>query len=175
MEKKGFKDKWRRWIQGCLASVSLSIFVNGRSHGKFKGSRGLRQGDLLSPFLFTLVVDGLSRLVEKARCSGMINGFEVGKDKVVVSHLPFADETLFFMKNDAHSLHNLIRLLDVFCLASGLKINLAKSQLFGINLENNVILDMASLVGCGVGQWPLQYLGLPLGETHVQRCFGSWW
>ena len=102
--------------------MSFSIFVNGRPHGKFRGSKGLRQGDPLSPFLFTLVVDGLSRLVEKARCTVMINGFEVGKDNVVVSHLQFADDTLFFMKNDDQSLHNLIRLLDVFCLASGLKI-----------------------------------------------------
>ena len=126
MEKKGFKDKWRRWIHGCLSSVSFSIFVNGTPRGKFKGSRGLRQGDPLSPFLFTLVVDGLSRLMEKARGCGMINGFEVGKEKVV-SHLQFADDTLFFIKNDDHYLNNLILLLDVFCLASGLKINLAKS------------------------------------------------
>ena len=59
--------------------------------------------------------------MEKVRECGLINGFEVGKEKVIVSHLQFADDTLFFIKNDDHSLNNLILLLDVFCLASGLK------------------------------------------------------
>ena len=49
MEKKGFGHSWRKWIRGCLFSVSVSIFINGRPRGKFKGSRGLRQGDPLSP------------------------------------------------------------------------------------------------------------------------------
>ena len=83
-EKIGFKEKWRSW---CLSLVSFSIFVNGRPCGKFKGPRGLRQGDPFSPFLFILVVDGLSRLMKKARECGMIKGFEVRKEKVLVSHL----------------------------------------------------------------------------------------
>ena len=171
LQKKGFKDKWRSWIHGCLSSVSFSIFVNGRPHGKFKGSKGLRQGDPLSPFLFTLVVDGLSRLMEKSRGCGLINGFEVGKDKVMVSHLQFADDTLFFLKNDDHSLDNLILLLNVFCLASGLKINMAKSQLLGINMDEEVILEKSRRIGCEVGKWPLQYLGLPLGGNLCRKLF----
>ena len=65
--------------------------------------------------------------MEKARGCDMINGFEVGKEKVMVSHLQFADDTLFFIKNDDHSLNNLLLLLDVLGSVFGLKINLAKS------------------------------------------------
>ena len=51
---------------GCLSTVSFSVFINESSRGKFRRSRGLRQGDPLSPFLFTLVVDALGRLIDKA-------------------------------------------------------------------------------------------------------------
>ena len=131
----------------------------------------MRQGDPLSPFLFTLVVDGLSRLMEKSRGCGLINGFEVGNDKVMVSHLQFADDTLFFLKNDDHSLDNLILLLNIFCLASRLKINMAKSQLLGINMDEEVILEKSRRIGCEVGKWPLQYLGLPLGGNLCRKLF----
>ena len=66
LQKKNFGSKWRSWIRGCLSYVSYSFLINGRPRGKFKGFKGLKQGGPLSPFLFTLVADGLSRLMEKA-------------------------------------------------------------------------------------------------------------
>ena len=81
LERKGFKDRWRRWIRGCLSSVKFSVLVNG-FEGNLGASRGLRQGDPLFPFLFTMVVDCSGRLVEKARVQGLIDGFRIGKDRV---------------------------------------------------------------------------------------------
>ena len=72
---------------GCLSIASYSVFINGRLRGKFKGSRGLRQRDPLSPFLFTLIVDVLGRFIDKAKDSNEIRGFTVGRDKVEVTHL----------------------------------------------------------------------------------------
>ena len=63
---------------------------------KIQASRGLHQGDPFSPLLFTLVVDVLSRLMEKAQIVRLIERFVIGKDKVMVSHLQFADDTIFF-------------------------------------------------------------------------------
>ncbi|XP_060969805.1 secreted RxLR effector protein 78-like [Cannabis sativa] len=91
--KKGFGVTWRKWINKCLSSTSFSVFINGRPRGKFSCSRGLRQGDPLSPFMFTLVADVLGRMVVKAVSSGNFSGFEVGKEKVHISHLQFADDT----------------------------------------------------------------------------------
>ena len=98
MEKKGFGPIWRKWIRGCLSTVSFSIFVNGRPRGKFKRSRRLKQGDPLSPFLFTMAVDVMGRLMDKAKECNVIRGFVVGRDRVEILHLQFADDTLFFMR-----------------------------------------------------------------------------
>ena len=66
VQKKNFGPKWRSWIRSCLSSVSFSVLINGKPRGKFKGFKGLRQEHPLSPFLFTLVADRLSRLMERA-------------------------------------------------------------------------------------------------------------
>ena len=99
LEKKGFGTTWRKWIRGYLSTVSFSFFINRRPQGKFKGSRGMRQGDPLSPFLFTWVVDVLGRFIDKVKDYNVIRGFIVGRDRVEVLHLQFADDT-FFMEAD---------------------------------------------------------------------------
>ncbi|RVW69473.1 Transposon TX1 uncharacterized 149 kDa protein [Vitis vinifera] len=102
LKKKGFSPKWRKWMSGCLSSVSYAILVNGNAKGWVKASRGLRQGDPLSSFLFTIVADVLSRMLLKAEERSLLEGFRVVFDQV-----------------------------------SGLKVNLDKSNLFGINLDQN--------------------------------------
>ena len=77
-------------------------------------SRGLRQGDHLSPFLFTLVVDVLIRLMFRAEEKGLIEGFLVGRNKTRVSILQFADDTIFFSKASLERLQNLKIILLVF-------------------------------------------------------------
>ncbi|RVW39554.1 Transposon TX1 uncharacterized 149 kDa protein [Vitis vinifera] len=79
LEKKGFSPRWRKWMSGCLSSVSYAILVNGSAKGWVKASRGLRQGDPLSPFLFTLVADVLSRMLMRAEERNMMEGFRGGR------------------------------------------------------------------------------------------------
>ena len=97
MERKGFGLRWRKWLRGCLKSANISIMVNGKLRGNFGAKRGLRQGDSLSPFLFTLEVDELGRLMDKAVEVGVVKGFRIGREEVGVSHLQFADDTLFLL------------------------------------------------------------------------------
>ena len=66
LEKMGFEKKWRKWIQACVSTVSLSVLVNGAPTRQFNIKRGLRQGCPLSPLLFNLVVEALSVVMDKS-------------------------------------------------------------------------------------------------------------
>lgn len=72
LRRCSFGDKWCKWIQFCISTVSSSVLVNGTSEGYFRSSRGLRQGDPLSPLLFVIVMEALSRMIERAVRAGLI-------------------------------------------------------------------------------------------------------
>jgi len=82
---------------GCLDHPHFSVMINGSSKGFFPSSRGLRQGDPLSPFLFTLVVDEFSALRSKAIEKEIIKGFNSNSSGFLVSHLQFANDTSCFI------------------------------------------------------------------------------
>ena len=101
LERCGFSDKWRRWISFCLSTIRFSILINGTPHGFFGSSRGLRQGDPLSPLLFVLVMEAVDRMLDKVVHEGRLLGFSVGVPvsagrSLMVSHLLFANDTLIF-------------------------------------------------------------------------------
>ncbi|WJZ96626.1 hypothetical protein VitviT2T_015292 [Vitis vinifera] len=172
LEKKGFSPKWRKWMNGCLSSVSYAVLVNGSAKGWVKASRGLRQGDPLSPFLFTLVADVLSRMLLRAEERNMLEGFRVGRNRTRVSHLQFADDTIFFSNTREEDLQTLKSLLLAFGHISGLKVNLDKSNIYGINLDQAHISRLAETLECKASGWPILYLGLPLGGNP--RAGGFW-
>ena len=172
LQRKGFSQKWRSWIRGCLSSSSFAILVNGNAKGWVKASRGLRQGDPLSPFLFTLMADVLSRLMIRAEETGISEGFFVGRDRTRVFLLQFADNTIFFSKASMEHLQNLKIILLVFGQVSDLKINLEKSISSGFNTRQELLSSLASVLDCKVSEWPLSYLGLPLGGSP--KTIGFW-
>jgi hypothetical protein len=99
LSRMGFGSRWIRWIHMCISTVRFSIFINGTPVGFFNGSRGIRQGDPLSPLLFLLVMEVLSCLLKKTEEGGFIRGFQVGAalgDRLKVSHLLYADDTILF-------------------------------------------------------------------------------
>ncbi|RVW80728.1 putative mitochondrial protein [Vitis vinifera] len=139
------------------------VLVNGNAKGWVKATRGLRQVDPLSPFLFTIVTDVLSRMLLRAKERSLLEGFRVGRNRTSVSHLQFADDTIFFSNTCAEDLQTLKSLLLVFGQISGIKVNLDKSNLFGINLDQNHLSRLALMLDCKASDWPILYPGLPLG------------
>ena len=95
----GFGLKWRESIKACVTSVRFSVLVNGSPKGPFGSSCGSRQGDPLSPLLFLLIMEVLSRILKKTEENNLIWGFHVGAVNSVgvqISHLLFTDDTILF-------------------------------------------------------------------------------
>lgn len=72
---KGLLDRWIHWIKACISFVSYSILINGKPKGYIQASKGITQGYPLSPFLFVIAMDYLSRLIDKAQQEGLIKGY----------------------------------------------------------------------------------------------------
>ena len=105
-------------MRGCISSANFSIMINGKLRGRFGATRGLRQGDPLSPFLFILVADILGRLMDKAVRIGEVKWFKVGREEVMVSHLQFADDTFFLLEPDQSNIKKVNIILKFFSMCS---------------------------------------------------------
>jgi exonuclease III len=168
LKRCGFGERWREWIEWCISTVRFSIIVNGSPEGFFNSSRGIRQGDPLSPLLFVLVMEALSRMVNATVEQGLISGFSVGGrvfSDLVVSHSLFADDTLIFCEACPEQLHYVRLILLCFEAVSGLKVNLGKSEMVAVGDVGN-IGTLAAFLGCRVAGLPMKYLGLPLGAAY---------
>ncbi|GJX87022.1 RNA-directed DNA polymerase, eukaryota, reverse transcriptase zinc-binding domain protein [Tanacetum coccineum] len=111
----GFGLKWRRWIQACLHSARTSILINGSPSSEFSLYRGLRQGDLLSPFLFILVMEGLHLALKDALHSNLFHGAKVGDSGFGISHFFYADDVVIASDWNYRDMENIIRVLQVVC------------------------------------------------------------
>ncbi|GJY58660.1 RNA-directed DNA polymerase, eukaryota, reverse transcriptase zinc-binding domain protein [Tanacetum coccineum] len=139
---------------------------------EFSINRGLRQGDPLSPFLFILVMEGLHNAFAEAVGNGLISGININNSTINISHLFFADDVIITTDWNARDLENIIRILHVFYLASGLKINIHKSNIYGIGVNEEEVSNMASNAGCIAGNILFNYLGLPIGSN--MKSIASW-
>lgn len=117
----------------------------------------------MSPFIFNLAAEVLSKMVMKAMQSRYWKGVEIKDGGVQITHLQFADDTLFFCPGDIKQLLNIKKVLMLFHLISGLTVNFHKSYVYGVNVNKEVLKDWVADLKCQVGELPSKYLGLPLG------------
>ncbi|CAH9141489.1 unnamed protein product [Cuscuta epithymum] len=145
----GFPSRFVGWIMECVTTASFSISLNGSLYGFFEGKRGIRQGDPMSLLLFVLCLEYFSRLIN-LKTKGSNFNFHPQCAKLGVTHLAYANDLILFSRGDTYSIEILVKALEEFGDASGLKVNHDKSSIFWVEL---IIMISRRL-------WPLWTLGV---------------
>jgi hypothetical protein len=171
----GFSSKWIHLINQCLSTVSFSILLDGSPFGMFNSSRGLRQGDPLSPFLFILGMETFSRLIMKAELDGSIQDIKIARQASQISYLMFANDLMVFGKANALEASNILGCINKFTSWSGQKVNFSKSSIFySLNMKPNSIANIKSILNVQQISPKAKYLGLPLFiQRNKKRTFAD--
>lgn len=156
----------------CVTTTTFSININGDLHGFFKSSRGLRQGDPISPYLFTLVIEVLTLMIQ--RRVRMDSNFEYhpGCHQHGISNLCFADDFILFFHDDYDYVKVIHDSLDEFKKCSGLVPSMQKSMAFFANVSVRMKARHMQLLPFEEGSLPVRYLGVPLVSSRLlhQDC-----
>nr|GEY83612.1 hypothetical protein [Tanacetum cinerariifolium] len=158
----GFPELMVKWIMNCIKSTSFTVNVNGDHTGFFKGKRGLRQGDPLSPYLFTLFMEVFNLVLRREIDKNLAFRYHWQCKEIKLTHLCFVDDLLLFCNGDSCSVAVLKKVISTFGGLSGLLPNFAKSTVFFANVREVSRLRIIDIMPFCVGSLPVRYLGVPL-------------
>ena len=165
-----FPLKITKIIMSFITSVNTSILVNRGALECFEPSRGIRQGDPLSPYIFILCMEYLGHLIEQKCVNGDWVPLKASKDNLGFSHLLFADDIILFSKAEARGCEAILDILGKFCRESGQKINLDKSKIyFSPNVRKELKEEISERLGIRETNNIGKYLGFPLKHQGVPR------
>ena len=165
MLKLGFQERWVNLIMKCVSTVEYRVRINDEETESFKPTRGLRQGDPLSPYLFLLCTEGLTALLAHAEEIGNISGVKVCREAPTITNLLFADDSLILMKANQQNAETLKSILDLYCAASGQMVSVEKSSIFfSPNTSGDIREQICSILNIMIEALNDKYLGLP---AHV--------
>ncbi|KAL6533813.1 hypothetical protein OROHE_013646 [Orobanche hederae] len=148
---------------GNIKAATFSVLVNGKPYGFFKASRGIKQGDPLSPFLFIIFTEAFTRTLSFLFNHTKIDYYKLPYCARRITSLSFADDTVVFLKANMHSLENLMEFLKKYELPTGQKINIEKSS---HSLSDSAPVAyhrmVSDITNVPKGVFPFKYLGCPI-------------
>jgi hypothetical protein len=168
----GFDQSWVTWIVNLTSSAFFSLLINGVPSRPFSPSRGIRQGDPLSPFLFIILAEGLSRSIHAAIENNLLTGLPLHGISPPISHSQFVDDTLLMGSPTVREANSILDILQTFSDASGLDCNKDKSQIFFFNTPLPIQRHISGILGFNRSSLPSKYLGIPLIDNALRNS--SW-
>lgn len=148
----------------------MAIAWRGGYSESFKPSRGIRQGDPISPYLFVLCIERLALAIQDACSSGEWKPFSIGRPGVLLSHLLFADDVVLFSEASVDQALLIDGILGRFCSASGQKVSPPKSRVFfSKNVDDAKANQVTEALGIQRTFNLGMYLGVPLLHSRMQK------
>jgi hypothetical protein len=171
--KLGFCKRWIEWVMTCVCSVRFSVRINGYNSEPFSPSRGLRQGDPLSPYLFLFVGEALSCALNKQSVVGSITPIKVARGAPGISNLLFADDSLLFFKASPEEARAVDSSLKLFQRCTGQLLSPSKcSILFSSACPMAIQSEIKSILGISSSTFEEKYLGFPTPDGRMKNsCF----
>nr|GEV32463.1 hypothetical protein [Tanacetum cinerariifolium] len=163
----GFHPRFIGWIMECVTSTLFFLSINGSLHGYFKGKQGLRQGDPMSPYLFTLVMKVLTLMLHRNARVTVSFTYHRYCSKLNLINLCFADDLFLFAHGDVDSARVIMDTLEEFKEASRLTPSLPKNTAYFCNVLNYTKLDILNILPFEEGKLPVKYLGVPLVPSRL--------
>ncbi|GJR22496.1 RNA-directed DNA polymerase, eukaryota, reverse transcriptase zinc-binding domain protein [Tanacetum coccineum] len=118
-----------------------------------------------SPFLFVIIMEGLHMALFDDLAANLFHGVKVGSPGMHLSHLFYANNVIILSEWNQNAMENIFQILNIVYIVFGLKINIHKSNVYGLGVSSNEVEVMASYTGCEAGFFSFTYLGLPIGSN----------
>lgn len=171
LEELSFPQVFVKWVMECITSVSYSILLNGNPIKPVKAEKGVRQGDPMSPFIFAIAMEYLSRCLAELKQNPDFN-YHPRCERLCITHLMFADDLLLLSRGDETSLNLIYQAFQKFSHASGLEANLSKSTVYFGGLKDHEMKELQQVLPIPEGALPFTYLGVPLSakKLTINEC-----